>query len=204
MRTLRRLAQIISSGLLIAVVVAACNMGANSATSQSGGQVIGQRTKTISSSVTVLPGDSLPTLPAIGQRTKMTGCVANDGLPDSACTPGAIFADVTKDQVCAPGYGQGLRNVPDSVKNQVFAEYGIASHTTGEYEVDHLISLELGGTNDIANLWPEPTEPRPGFYEKEKVENYLHKAVCDGALSIADAQSYIASDWLSVYSSMPK
>jgi hypothetical protein len=29
-------------------------------------------------------------------------------------------------------------------KAQVYAEYGIASHASGEYEMDHLISLELG------------------------------------------------------------
>ncbi len=103
-----------------------------------------------------------------------------------------------------PGYSSGVRNVPESEKNQVFAEYGITSHGAGEYEVDHLISLELGGSNDIANLWPEPAEPRPGFHEKDKVENYLHQQVCSGAMSLADAQSVIANDWLSVYNQMQK
>jgi hypothetical protein len=36
------------------------------------------------------------------------------------------------------------------------------------------------------------------------VENYLHKQVCDGAMSMADAQSIIATDWFSVYQSMSK
>ncbi len=140
----------------------------------------------------------------LGQRTKTSGCAAQQALPDAACTPGAIFVDAGKDKVCVPGYSSSVRNVPDSVKNEVFAEYGIASHTAGEYEVDHLVSLELGGSNDIANLWPEPAEPRPGFHEKDKVENYLHKQVCDGVLSLADAQNVIANDWLSVYNQMPK
>ncbi len=139
----------------------------------------------------------------IGQRTKTSGCVAQNALPDSACTPGAIL-DVTKDDICVSGYSSKVRNVPDSEKNQVYAEYGIASHTTGEYEVDHLISLELGGSNDIANLWPEPAEPRPGFHEKDKVENYLHDQVCSGAMALSDAQAIIATNWLSVYQSMPK
>jgi hypothetical protein len=139
----------------------------------------------------------------IGQRTKTTGCVSTNAMPDSACTPGAIFPDATKDKICVPGYSSQVRNVPDSVKNQAYAEYGITSHTTGQYEVDHLISLELGGSNDIANLWPEPADPRPGFHEKDKVENYLHAQVCNGSMPLQEAQAKIANDWLSVYQSLP-
>ena len=140
---------------------------------------------------------------SIGIRTKTSGCVSQNALPDPDCTPGAIFPDATKDQICVPGYSSAVRNVPDSEKNQVYAEYGIQSHKAGEYEVDHLISLELGGSNDIANLWPEPAEPRPGFHEKDQVENYLHKQVCDGVLSLADAQVQIANDWMTEYQNLP-
>ncbi len=140
----------------------------------------------------------------IGQRTKTTNCQVNGALPDSACTPGAIISTATTDQICQPGYASSVRNVPDSEKNQAYAEYGITSHTTGQYEVDHLISLELGGSNDIANLWPEAAEPRPGYHEKDKVENYLHQQVCSGAMPLADAQREIATNWLSVYQRMPK
>ena len=111
---------------------------------------------------------------------------------------------MTKADICVPGYSSKVRNVPDSEKNQVYAEYNIASHTAGEYEVDHLISLELGGSNDIANLWPEPAEPRPGFHEKDKVENYLHDQVCSGAMTLSDAQAIISTNWLEVYQRMPK
>ena len=146
-----------------------------------------------------------PTSPSeIGQRTKTSGCVASNGLPDSACTPGAIFPDATKEQICKPGYSSQVRNVPDSVKNEVYAEYGITHHSPGQYEVDHLISLELGGSNDIANLWPEPAEPRPGFHEKDKVENYMHEQVCSGAISLQQAQTDIANNWLMIYQGMPK
>lgn len=140
----------------------------------------------------------------IGQRTKASNCVSANAMPDRACTPGAIFPEATKEQICTPGYSSEVRNVPESEKDKVYAEYGIASHVSGEYEVDHLISLELGGSNDIANLWPEPAEPQPGFHEKDKVENYLHEQICSGALSLQQAQSLIANNWLGVYQSMPK
>ena len=140
---------------------------------------------------------------SIGTRSKTSGCVSQNALPDPACTPGAIIPAATKDKVCVPGYSGETRNVTESEKNAVYAEYGIMSHKAGEYEVDHLISLELGGSNAIANLWPEPAEPRPGFHEKDKVENYLHEQVCSGALSLKDAQYKIAHDWMGVYQTMP-
>lgn len=140
----------------------------------------------------------------IGQRTKASNCVSSNALPDPACTPGAIFPDATTEQICTPGYSSKVRDVPESVKDQVYAEYGITSHVSGQYEVDHLISLELGGSNDIANLWPELASPTPGFHEKDEVENYLHEQVCNGAMPLKEAQSLIAHDWPRVYQSLPK
>ena len=142
--------------------------------------------------------------PKFGVQTKTSGCMAHNGLPDSACTPGAILSTGTKDAICQPGYSKGVRNVPNSEKTQDYAEYGIASHTPGQYEVDHLVSLELGGSNDIANLWPELASPKPGFHEKDAVENYLHSQVCSGAISLQQAQTEIATNWLAVYNQMPK
>jgi hypothetical protein len=150
-------------------------------------------------------GSDQPAAPPaqFGNRTKTSGCVASGGLPDRACTPGDILPEATKDAICQPGYARTVRDVPTSVKDQVYAEYGIRSHTAGEYEVDHLVSLELGGSNDISNLWPELAEPRPGFHEKDKVENYLHDQVCSGKISLQEAQQTIATNWLSVYKTMP-
>jgi hypothetical protein len=139
----------------------------------------------------------------IGVRTKTTGCVISPNLEqDKACTPGAIFSNATKDMVCKSGYSSSVRDVSNSEKNQVFAEYGVKTHTSGQYEVDHLVSLELGGSNDIANLWPEAATPTPGFHEKDKVENKLHSEVCNGTITLAVAQQEIANDWLKIYVSL--
>lgn len=81
---------------------------------------------------------SKQTLFAPDARTKTKNCVARNAFPGHACTPGAIVTNVTKDQVCKSGYASSIRNVPVSLKNQVYAEYGIIHHTAGEYEVDHL------------------------------------------------------------------
>jgi hypothetical protein len=143
------------------------------------------------------------TQPHWGVQTKTTGCSAHAGLQDAACTPGAILANATKTDVCTSGYAKSVRNVPQNEKNQVYAEYGITRHIAGEYEVDHLVSLELGGSNDISNLWPEAASSMPGFHEKDKVENYLNSQVCSGAISLQEAQVEIATNWLDVYNRMP-
>lgn len=139
-----------------------------------------------------------------GARTKTSGCQVQGPLQDMGCTPGAINPNLTKDVLCSPTFStKSVRNVPSEEKRQVYNEYGIFSHKPGQYEVDHLISLELGGSNDIANLWPEAADPRPGFHEKDQVENYLHDQVCREAISLQQAQQEISSNWLSVYQSMP-
>lgn len=113
-------------------------------------------------------------------------------------TPGDIL-DVTADDICVPGYSSKVRDVPQSLKDQVYAEYGITSHAPGSYEVDHLISLELGGSNSIHNLWPEPYFGDLNAHIKDKIENKLHDLVCKNQIDLATAQHEIATDWLAAY-----
>jgi hypothetical protein len=144
-------------------------------------------------------------VPEWGVRTKTSGCKVQGVFPDPACTPGDLIKPlVSKEDICVSGYASSVRNVTDSVKNAVYAEYGITSRSPGEYEVDHYVSLELGGSNDISNLFPEAANPKPGCHEKDRVENYLHDQVCKGAITLEDAQIKIATNWLEVYNSLPK
>jgi hypothetical protein len=141
-----------------------------------------------------------PVALALGHRTKSTACRIRGLLADPACTPGAIFTGATVSQICTPGYSRSVRNVPQSLKQSVYAEYGIASHVPGSYEVDHLVSLELGGSNTVANLWPEVS---PGYHQKDLIENRLHDAVCAGSMSLRSAQFEIARDWRHTFVAAP-
>ena len=119
--------------------------------------------------------------------------------PDSTKTPGATLA-VTVQDICTPGYSHKVRNVPGEVKEQVYESYGIPSHEPGEYEIDHLISLELGGSNSARNLWPESYWTAPwNAHVKDVLENTLHREVCAGRLPLATAQHDIATDWIAAY-----
>ncbi len=120
-------------------------------------------------------------------------------LPDPAMTPGDVLTtDATA--VCQPGYAKSVRNVPQSVKNQVYRQYGVTSRQPHEYEIDHLISLQLGGSNSIRNLWPQSFVTQPlNAYVKDRVENKLHKLVCAGKLPLEQAQQEIARNWIDAY-----
>jgi len=115
--------------------------------------------------------------------------------PNPKLTPGAVYTAATKDDVCQKGYTAKVRHVTTRTKKIVFARYGVPYHPSG-YEVDHLISLELGGSNAVENLWPQPLD-QARF--KDVVETCLHRWVCAGRMSLKDAQEVIASDWYSVY-----
>ena len=66
--------------------------------------------------------------------------------------------------------------------------------------IDHLIPLELGGSNDIKNLWTESYETQPwNATVKDAIENRLHDLVCDGSISPEQAQHEIATDWTAAY-----
>jgi hypothetical protein len=126
-------------------------------------------------------------------------------LPDPRCTPGSIDPAVTQANIhrtiCVSGYTSKVR--PSSEETDRF-KYHVAYPAYGtpkreKTELDHLVSLELGGSNDAANLWPEsPPTPNP----TDKVENALHRAVCEGRVSLAAAQRAIARDWLTAEASL--
>lgn len=133
-------------------------------------------------------------------RTKTEGCTLG-ALPDRRCSPGAIDTRRTPTIVCSKSFHTSdVRNVPDSLKHQVEVEYGLAPKGYGDsLEIDHIISLELGGSNDIANLYPELA---PGFHVKDVLENKLHKLVCEGKMTLHTAQRHIAADWVTFYKSV--
>jgi hypothetical protein len=120
-------------------------------------------------------------------------------VPDPARTPGAAL-EVTAADICVSGYSKRVRNVPAEVKRRVYAQYGVRSHEPGEYEIDHLINLSLGGSNSIKNLWPESFRTSPwNAYVKDQLENELHRRVCAGTMDLAKAQQVIARNWIIGY-----
>src|SRR6266851_5773151 len=79
--------------------------------------------------------------------------------PDPKLTPGAILTtDAAK--VCQPGYSKTVRHTSGKLKALIYREYSL-DRTSGHFEIDHLISLELGGADVAENLWPESQDTTP-------------------------------------------
>ncbi|HZT14966.1 MAG TPA: HNH endonuclease signature motif containing protein [Gaiellaceae bacterium] len=103
--------------------------------------------------------------------------------------------------ICSAGFRTGdIRNVPQSEKFAVEREYGMPARLYGHtIEIDHIVPLELGGSNAAANLFPEPGSGPASYHVKDRLENRLHDLVCAGRLSLAAARRGIAADWEALY-----
>ena len=141
-------------------------------------------------------------------------------IPDPACTPGAINPTLTlavlkdsrfKTEIVRDGATKESRSGSEEHSKELFKTdtygwYDVAKPAGNEgenqtCELDHLISLELGGADTLDNIWPQ-CGPRGQadldkrfFKEKDLVEDYLAALVRNGKMDLAEAQKGIASDW---------
>lgn len=136
----------------------------------------------------------------LGRRTQTTRCVRS-ARPDRLCSPGAYYVRLTKRVICRASFRTGaIRNVPQSEKFQVEREYGMQPTYYGHtIEIDHIVPLELGGSNAIANLFPETGSGTANYHEKDALENRAKAAVCDGQLSLRTARRGFGRDWEALY-----
>lgn len=124
---------------------------------------------------------------------------ADRSIPKNNLTPGET-RNVSLGDVCREDNEDAFRTVPVSLRQQVFREYGINDMRPNAYEVDYLITPELGGaTNSIRNLWPEPYSAVWNAHVKDELEERLHGLVCTGQLDLATAQRDISRDWIGAY-----
>ena len=113
-------------------------------------------------------------------------------VADPARTPGVLNPEVRQATIgatiCRHGWTGTIRppvSYTNELKRRQMRAYGETGPLSG-YQEDHLISLELGGhPTDPRNLWPEPY---PRAREVDAIENELNAQVCDGSLTLAQAQ----------------
>jgi hypothetical protein len=120
-------------------------------------------------------------------------------LPRAELTPGATTL-ITLQEICAPDRQRRTQPIPRSVHEAVFAGYDADYGRAAEYELDYLITPELGGVADARNLWPQPFTRTPwNAYVKDELERLFHRQICEGKLDLTTAQREMASDWISAY-----
>jgi len=131
-----------------------------------------------------------------------SGCKSVDDLPDPKCTPGVLNHNVTQDNIedtiCKSGFTKTIRpptKYTTPLEIELMKSYGFTGDRK-DFELDHLISLQLGGhPKDVKNLWPEPYKTEFNAHIKDTFENYLKRQICNGSMSLSDAQKQIATDW---------
>ncbi len=186
---------------VIALFIAA---GLYGSTLGSGGH---QTNATSSSSVSSSTSSSSSSFTTSAAFTMPSSCHSVNGLPDPACTPGATNPDVTQaniqSTICVSGYTASIRpptSYTNPLKQQSIRLYGYADTNMSDYEEDHLISLEIGGSPAaVQNLWAEPHNGTYGSFVKDGFENHLHSQVCNGAMTLAEAQREISTNWVQSY-----
>jgi hypothetical protein len=116
-------------------------------------------------------------------------------LPNRSVTPGA--GGLSLSAIC-PSVSAALeaRRPGTAVKDEVYAEYGIAAGQRHRYRIDHLVPLELDGSNSIQNLWPQLIGASEA---KDHLEETLHSMVCAGRITLAGAQHAIMTNWVRAY-----
>jgi hypothetical protein len=137
---------------------------------------------------------------SLGPRTKSSGC-RRSAVPDRRCSPGGYYQRLTRGVICSASFHtSAIRNVPQTEKFAVEREYGMAAAYYGySIEIDHIVPLELGGSNAIGNLFAEPGRGRASYHAKDALENRAKALVCDGRLSLAAARRGFATNWETLY-----
>lgn len=139
-----------------------------------------------------VPGPSTPLVVNVGSD------VEPGALPLRHLTPGATMT-VPAAELCrviplepAP--------IPADIRTSVLRAYGMEHLADHEYELDYLVTPDLGGSPEPRNLWPEPYGFRVwNARVKDELESLLPQLVCEGKVDLATAQHDIASNWIAAY-----
>ena len=127
-----------------------------------------------------------------------------------SCFPDPVMADshirtTSLSEICNTRTDT-VRDVSEALKHKIYIRdntpggnhTGICGIPEG-CEVDHLVSLELGGSNDAANLMIQPYAGICNAHQKDHLENKLHALVCASAITVKEAQTVIYSDWQAAF-----
>jgi hypothetical protein len=154
--------------------------------------------------------------PQLPNRSKTPG-VAATGVPNEEKTTEcltdlmghAVHAGdpLTQEMLCHPNYTKCVRSVSAEEKKQVYENYDLPGGDNTGYcsgpqgcEVDHLISLELGGSNDVKNLWPQAYHGLEwNAHVKDHLENKLKEMVCKEHFPLAEAQKEVSTNWIEAF-----
>jgi hypothetical protein len=119
--------------------------------------------------------------------------------PNRSITPGSVH-NIELSELCMMPDNDLDPVVPQEKQRQIFAAYGLDDRASRAFQVDYLINPQLGGNDDVENLWPEPYHATVwNAQAKDALETRLHSMVCSGQIGLEEAQRQIATDWIGAY-----
>ncbi len=119
--------------------------------------------------------------------------------PNHALTPGSATPAALNELCGLSDFDLDPRVSPEK-QRAVFRAYGLNERAARAYQVDYLINPQLGGNDDLENLWPEPYHATVwNARAKDALEARLHGMVCSGQVDLGAAQQELSSDWIAAY-----
>ena len=107
------------------------------------------------------------------------------------------------DTICRPDYADAVSPPFDVMmehKQRLLAERGIGVDEGTDYALDRRVPVLLGGSPDApANLDLLPWAGTRGERRKARFVVHLKRCVCEGELSLSDAQAAIVGNWSAAY-----
>lgn len=111
-----------------------------------------------------------------------------------------VTQDTIQQTICVPGYTKQVRpptSYTNQVKQRLLQEAGQPPEAAGDYELDHIVPLALGGhPSSPSNLM---LQPWPEAKRKDRIEVKLQCLVCSGQVELGQAQREIFEDWRAAY-----
>lgn len=112
--------------------------------------------------------------------------------------PSSAIRTTSSKNICTTLTGT-IRNVPQSLKKEVYIRDGGDLTKTKENEVDHRIALSSGGSNDITNLKLQSYFGSCNAHHKDFLEVRLHSMICKGKIKVSEAQDILYNNWENGY-----
>lgn len=102
--------------------------------------------------------------------------------------------------ICVSGYTKTVRppvSYTNSIKHSLLSSHNIPWSKASDYELDHIIPLELGGhPSNPKNIQLQAWTGTRNAHQKDVLETSYKKKVCAGTLTLKQAQDYFANNWV--------
>jgi Excalibur calcium-binding domain len=94
--------------------------------------------------------------------------------------------------ICSTRWVKQQRDVSRQTKNKVFVAARIPKAEQRKYAIDHVVPIQLGGSDRLTNLVAQPLAESK---QKDAIEDVLKAEVCTQRILLLTAQRTISADW---------